>query len=67
MIVDAEGFMKVRIGGDVVRRRAYAVAVIDPGTQRTVATAYKPDLLQGEVLLEVLGDLPTILKAYNPT
>lgn len=67
MILNEEGFIKVRIGGDVVRRPSYAVPVIDPLTRRMVGIAYKPELQSGEVLLEVIGDLPRILTTHIPT
>lgn len=63
-MIDEEGFMKVASGGDVLRRRAYAEHVICPGTKKVVGTAYKPELREGEILVEMIGGPPKIIKAY---
>lgn len=54
-------YMKVSIGGDVVRRQAEPLHLYD-STGRIVATCMKPSLHPGELLVERLGAIPKIIR-----
>lgn len=59
--IDEDGFMKVRIGGDVVRRRSISHYIFTISGD-IVCTYVKPELQKNEILLEVIGGMPEILQ-----
>jgi hypothetical protein len=59
--VDASGYMKVYVGGDVVRRRAEVRVVACDLSGNPLAIEMRPVLNRGEILCEHIGMIPSIL------
>jgi hypothetical protein len=54
-------YMKVEIGGDIVRREAEPLHLYD-NRGRLIATRMRPSVRPGEVLVDRLGTFPKIIR-----
>lgn len=57
-----DGYLKVRIGGDTVRRPAIVEPAVFNNDGNVLAFRTRPALYPGEALVETIGEPPRILR-----